>query len=258
MQPQVQQSNRVYTGLFLLVAGIVVLANKMGMPIPRWFFSTGMLLIGIGFLVGLKSKFKNIGAFILFAIGGIFLADEFFPQMNIEKFATPITLIGVGIYFIFRPKHTAFNKKKFDKWNTWGNVHNDYGTKASTENFKSDNAFATTENVEHIDAVVVFSGLKKNIVSKNFKGGELTCFMGGAEINLAQADIQGNIVLDVTNVFGGTKLVVPSNWVIQNEVTAVFGAVEDKRPVNTAMLDSNKTVVLKGTCLFGGIEIKNY
>ena len=82
--------------------------------------------------------------------------------------------------------------------------------------------------------------------------------MGGAEINLSQADIQGNIILDVTNIFGGTKLVVPSNWIIQNEVTAVFGAVEDRRPLNTNLLDTNKTMILKGTCLFGGVDIKTY
>lgn len=258
MQPQVQQSNRVYTGLFLLVAGIIVLAHKMGMPIPRWFFSNGMLLIGIGFLVGLKSKFKNIAAFILFAIGGIFLADEFFPQMQIEKFATPIALIGVGVYFIFKPKHAAYSKIKAEKLNTWGNIHNAYGTNTTTAEVNNATSFGTTENVEHINAVVAFSGLKKNIVAKNFKGGELTCFMGGAEINLSQADIQGNIILDVTNIFGGTKLVVPSNWIIQNEVTAVFGAVEDRRPLNTNLLDTNKTMILKGTCLFGGVDIKTY
>ena len=36
--------------------------------------------------------------------------------------------------------------------------------------------------------------------------------MGGAEINLMKADMQKPINLEVNNVFGGTKLIVPSNW----------------------------------------------
>ena len=35
---------------------------------------------------------------------------------------------------------------------------------------------------------------------------------GGAEINFMQADIQGRVELEVNQVFGGTKLIVPAHW----------------------------------------------
>ncbi len=35
-----------------------------------------------------------------------------------------------------------------------------------------------------------FGSVKKIILSKNFKGGEINNFMGGTEINLMKADIQ--------------------------------------------------------------------
>ena len=82
--------------------------------------------------------------------------------------------------------------------------------------------------------------------------------MGGTEINLMKADIQQPILLEVNNVFGGAKLIVPSNWDVKNEVTAVFGGIEDKRTINTGIPDPEKIIVLKGTCVFGGIEITNY
>ncbi len=44
---------------------------------------------------------------------------------------------------------------------------------------------------DYIDAVTVFGGVKKNILSKNFRGGDVTTFMGGTELNLTHADIQG-------------------------------------------------------------------
>ena len=73
-----------------------------------------------------------------------------------------------------------------------------------------------------------------------------------------KADIQNPIVLEVNNVFAGTKLIVPSNWDVKNEVTVVFGGVEDKRTINTGIPDPEKIMILKGTCVFGGIEVTNY
>jgi hypothetical protein len=73
-----------------------------------------------------------------------------------------------------------------------------------------------------------------------------------------QADIQHPVVVEVNNVFGGTKLIIPANWDVKNEISAVFGGVEDKRSFNTSIPDSSKRMVLKGSCIFGGIELTNY
>lgn len=245
---QPQQNSRIYTGLFLLAAGGLIFANRMGIELPDWIFSVGTLLIGIGILISLKSGFQNPGGYILLLIGSIFLLDEFIPSMNIEKYTFPIILMSIGAVFILRPK----NSLRRNRWNK------NTGYTDSTNVFGNNPSGINNDNSEYLDSVSVFGGVKKNILSKNFKGGEITCFMGGAELNLTQADIQGTIVLEVTNVFGGTKLVVPANWYIQNEVTAIFGGVDDKRPVTPILPDANKTLLIKGTCIFGGIEIKNY
>ena len=43
-------------------------------------------------------------------------------------------------------------------------------------------------------------------------------------------------------------------------MVAIFGGVEDKRPqlADTSTVNPNKVLVLKGTCIFGGIDIKSY
>ena len=82
--------------------------------------------------------------------------------------------------------------------------------------------------------------------------------MGGAEINLMQADIQHPIELEVNNVFGGTKLIIPSNWDVRNDISAVFGGVEDKRNFNNSASGTDKRILLKGACVFGGVEVTNY
>jgi len=102
----------------------------------------------------------------------------------------------------------------------------------------------------------VFGGTKKKVMSKDFKGGEINCVFGGNDLDFMQADINGSAVLEVNVVFGGAKLLVPNHWKVQSDVDCAFGAVEDKRRDATEV--SDKTLVLKGTVAFGGIEIKSY
>jgi predicted membrane protein len=111
---------------------------------------------------------------------------------------------------------------------------------------------------DFIDTTSVFGGIKKIVLSKNFQGGEITNIMGGSEINLSQADFKGRICIDTTNVFGGTKLIIPPHWDVQSEVVAIFGGIDDKRQLNGTPLDPDKVIVIDGTCLFGGIEIRSY
>jgi hypothetical protein len=82
--------------------------------------------------------------------------------------------------------------------------------------------------------------------------------MGGSEIDLTQADFTGTVKIDTTNIFGGTKLIVPPTWDVQSDVTAIFGGVDDKRQISGVNLDPKKILILDGTCMFGGIEIRSF
>ncbi len=242
------RGSRVGSGMFLVLAGLLLLAYKMGAPLPGWIFTWPVLLIGIGLLTGIKSRFHNPGSFILILIGSVFLIDQSVPGIDIGNYIAPIILIGLGILFILRPRHHSFGRYTKERWQR---------TFAESE-MNTNNFTSSKENEEYIDVHSVLGGVKKNIQSKNFKGGEIVCFMGGAEINLMQADIQGTVVLEVNNVFGGTKLIIPANWNVQIEISATFGGVEDKRNFQSNPPDQDKKIILKGSCLFGGIEIANY
>ena len=251
------KGTRIWSGVILLLAGVLLLCYKMGAPVPGWVFTWPVLLIAIGILTGIKSRFHNPGAFIMIVVGGIFLIDQTSPELNFHNYILPAILIGVGLIYILRPGHSWGSRYK----RKWHNV--DYFESPvvipTTEIF-SDKKSNTAEssNGEYVEINAVLGGVKKIILSKNFKGGEINSFMGGTELNLLKADILKPVVLEVNNVFGGTKLIVPSNWDVKNEVTTVFGGIEDKRNLNSTMPDPDKTLILKGTCVFGGIEVTNY
>lgn len=242
---------RVWSGLILVASGVLLLAYKMGAPLPNWLFTWPVLLIMIGFLVGIKSQFHNPGAFIMLIVGGIFLVDKTNPGLNFHNYILPAILIGIGIIYILRPKKRLGGKRNWQSGHIYSN-----DAPAANHNY-NENSPAISDVSEYVEINNVFGGIKRNIISKNFKGGELSNFMSGTELNLLQADMQHPIVLEVNNIFGGTKLIVPSNWDVKNEMSVIFGGVEDKRNPNTAP-NPEKIMVLKGTCIFGGVEVSNY
>lgn len=236
---------RIWKGLILVTIGGLLLAYKMGAPIPHWVFSWPMLIIILGFLSGIKNRFHNRGSLIMMAIGAIFLIDETQPSFQFHIYIVPLLLISLGLIYILRPskwKHRTMKDWRYNYYNDTTSVDKSI----------------VTDDSEYIDINAVFGGVKKNVLSKNFKGGEINSFMGGSEVNLMQADIKQQIVLVINNMFGGTKLIVPSNWDIKNEVTAIFGGVEDKRSLVSITPDPGKIMIIKGSCIFGGIEVNNY
>ena len=250
------QNSRIGTGLLLLLAGVLLLAYKMGAPIPGWIFTWPVLLIGIGLLVGIKSRFQNPGSLIMILIGSIFLADKTIPGIDFHSFLIPVLLIGIGLIVIFRPRGDRFRRKNIMNYPV-NDSFNVTGMPTTERNFKPLES-NEADSGEYINVQAILGGVKRNVQSKNFKGGEILSFLGGSEISFMQADIQHPIVLEVNNVFGGTKLIIPSNWDVQNNISAVFGGVEDKRVFNNSAPDSNKKILLKGSCVFGGIEVTNY
>jgi hypothetical protein len=122
---------------------------------------------------------------------------------------------------------------------------------ATDEGYKEDGGYL------HITSI--FSGIKRTVLSKNFKGGYICCVFGGAEIDFTQTDINGKVVLGIDEAFGGIKLTIPPHWIVQNEIESIFHGFEDKRnPVSTIHANQDKILILKGSSVFAGIEIKSY
>lgn len=252
------ERGRIWVGLALLVVGGLFLARASGVAFPAWFFSWPVFLIGVGIFLGIKHRFRNVGWVFPLAIGGIFLADRLSPDINLRPYLWPVILIAAGLFVIFRPKgrHCRRGGGRDDNASSTESttLQND---ETVTTDGRNDWQKASADGTDRIDATAVFGGVKKNLLSKNFKGGDVTTFMGGAEINLTQADFKGKVMIDCFNMFGGTKLIVPPDWEVQSDVVAIFGGVDDKRPpANNVAPD--KILYLDGTCIFGGLEIKSY
>ena len=231
--------SRAIAGMIVVTVGTLLLAREVGADIPYWLFTWHTLLIALGFYIGARHSFRNFVWLIPVAIGTVFLIEDLVPEIRIREYFWPLMIIGAGLIMILRSRRRG------------GDIFKDWERKAN----------AATEMPEgSFEAVTIFGETKKQILSKDFKGGESVCVFGGAEINLTQADINGRIPLELVQVFGGTKLIVPPHWKIDtDEVVSVFGGLNDKRQVQSNVVtDPTKVLVLKGTTFFGGIDIKSY
>jgi predicted membrane protein len=223
------KSNRPLGGLILVIIGTVFLVDRMDLDVPRWIFSWEMLLIGIGLYIGARRSFQPGGWIVPIILGVAFLVQEEFLGHDARHFFWPVFLIGIGLYMILRPKRNHWDR-----------------------GFVQENS-----SDDFIDSSVVFGGVKKKIITKNFKGGRIENMFGGTDIDMMQADFKGTAVFEFNVAFGGVKLVVPPHWNIKNEVTVILGGIDDRRP-STGSDDPDKVLILRGTVMFGGIDIKSY
>ena len=95
-------------------------------------------------------------------------------------------------------------------------------------------------------------------MSKNFQGGKVTAAFGGADIDLTQVDFNGVITIQIDIIFGGVKMIIPPHWDLRTEVTNIAAGLEDKRYFRENVVDPSKVIILKGTILFGCLEIKSF
>lgn len=245
------EQRRFYlTGLALLAAGILFLVDRStDYDIPFPLFSWEFILIIAGIYIGEKSRFTGFSWLACIAIGAYFLMDDFFPDINLHFYFGPAILIILGLYFLAGPR-TSRPRRPRNKFQ--GKY--DYHRNTVEKGFASENAMSD----DYVDIVSVFGGVQKKVTTKQFKGGEAVSIFGGTELNLMGADFEGKVILDLTQIFGGCTLIMPPHWDLKSELVSIFGGTEDNRPTANVVTDPKKVVLLRGTSIFGGIEIKSY
>ena len=245
-----RESSRIVAGLILVGVGVAFLLRNMGFLFPHWLFTWPMILILAGFYSGVKHNFRNYSWLIVMGIGGVFMAEEIFPNLNLDETFWPIAIIALGVIYILRPR-----KQHWIDGGRWRKKFNERYSNYSGTGFTSVN---TADSSDSLYVNSVFSGVNKNIMSKQFQGGSLRCVFGGADIDFMQADINGKAEIKIELVFGGAKIIVPANWTVVNEIDGMFHEVDDKRRYSSVLPDPNKVLLLRGSAIFGGIDVVSY
>jgi predicted membrane protein len=105
-----------------------------------------------------------------------------------------------------------------------------------------------------IDVTAILGGFSRRITTQHFRGGEVTAFMGGAELDMRAASLEGEAVINVFAAMGGITIKVPTDWTVILEGTPVMGGFEEKTVMPK---EATKRLLIKGYAVMGGVEVRN-
>jgi len=224
------KNSRLVLGGLVIVIGALILVKKLGLlffPFHVW----PLFLVAIGVASGLKHNFRHFGAWVLIVLGILFSIPRFpvFGVMTTHLIA-PFMLILLGIYLIV--------KKPRGYWHRFDSM-------------------TTTVDDDRIALDVTFGERNAVVTSKNFKGGTISNTFSETKLNLMQADSREPMILDVAVSFGTVDILIPSYWEVAFEVSNSFASVEDKRYMRAVSTDEQRTLIIRGHCSFGSINIKS-
>jgi predicted membrane protein len=232
---------------------------------PRPPASIGKLVFGLVLaILGVLFTLDNFGLLevrhverlwpvILIALGGASLAQRW----RTRPFGG-VLLVGLGVFFLLRNYHVInVSLAKFVPI-----VLVVIGLRIAFGGLSGRNAVAgaagdpgTTD--AWLRGFVAFGALERKIASPQFQGGDMGAFCGGWEIDLSKAKLAGpEARLDVFAWWGGGEIRVPEEWNVVVRVLPVLGGTSDKTRHPTPGTEAG-TLVVTGTVVMGGVEIKN-
>lgn len=217
-------------GFLLIFIGLILGFNAFGITNINLFFSGWWtLFIIIPSLVGLINDKEKTSSLIFLIIGvWLFLAERDLIEYELLiKLLLPVILISIGLLLVFKDV-LSINGKEIKKINANNKESNNYIAVFGSQDLKFED-----EKVENLDLKSLFGGIK---------------------LDLRDAKIEKDIVINTLSVFGGIDIYVPDDVKVKVSSTPFFGGVEVKRKKQS----SNKeiTIYLNSVCIFGGVDVK--
>jgi predicted membrane protein len=232
-------------GALILASGVVLLLDQQGLVSADKIFQYFWPVIFVAFgLVNLfECQGRRIWGVILLAVGVLLILDNLhFIRFNFA-IIWPLIIIAVGALMIFRSIGVqGFANLPSGPWN--------FLRSGGADSAGGDSEF---------NHIAVFSGFKKRTTSKNFRGGRVLAFMGGYQIDLRNADIEGDTAtIEAISIMGGGEIKVPYTWRVSVEGIGLFGGYADETdqtpPTGTG---PQKHLIVKGASIMGGVVVKN-
>ena len=100
----------------------------------------------------------------------------------------------------------------------------------------------------------IFGSQKEIYPNEQFRGASILTVFGGIELNLENAIVNEDIIVNSTVIFGGVDIIVPNNVNVKISSVPIFGGAANKaRP---CMIANAPTIYISATCIFGGLDSK--
>lgn len=133
-----------------------------------------------------------------------------------------------------------------------------YKTNYSSNNYNANqNAYKNSyKGPGYCACTAVFAGKDIRYDNKEFRGAALSTIFGGIELDLRNALINENVVIDATAILGGIDIFVPNYVRVFINCTPILGGVDDKTRTPLGANENTPTIFINATCVLGGIDVK--
>jgi predicted membrane protein len=240
----------VFGGL-LVAWGVLALLDSLGLVelrnVLRTFWPVLILAWGLSTMVFSHHGRRWLGVFAV-VLGTVFLGNQLMWWTVRLSMLWPLVLIAVGFRVMLRR----------GGWRRAPRMRHPEGDTPSTDTTTRLNN--TEDDRTHQGATLrelaVFGGIERRIASQTFRGGDATAIFGGVQLDLRDCRMAGHeAAIDVLAVLGGVSLTIPRDWMVDSQISAFLGGVDDRS--SPPVEGSSMRLVLTGQTIFGGIEIKN-
>ncbi|MDQ5873242.1 MAG: cell wall-active antibiotics response protein [Acidobacteriota bacterium] len=223
-------TGRVVVGGLLIFFGLIFTLDNAGVLDAGDIFDYWpMILVVLGLLKVLQPREEGQRPFGIALLGlGVFLQLQMLVFTSWRLSLFPTLLLGGGALLI---------------WRSLG--RNRDRAPAHLSDGMSDFAF--------------MGGVNRVVESRDFRGGEATAVMGAVELDLRGSTIATSpAIIDVFALWGGIEIKVPPEWKVDVRGIPILGGFENK--ARSSVQDATapeQLLVIRGTALMGGVEIKN-
>lgn len=219
--------NNILWGVVFIFVGLILGLNALDITDINLFFDGWWtLFIIIPCFIDLFKDEDVTGDIIGLVIGVTLLlaCNDLIDFSIIWKLMLPFILVVIGVSFIFKD---AINSKVKKEMSNLNNNKDEY--------------------------CAVFGEQSVNFNDEEFNGCNLTSVFGGVKCDLRDSIIKEDSVINVTAIFGGITIYVPSNVKVKVVSIPIFGGVTNKYKSDK---NSEYTIYVNAICLFGGVDIK--
>ncbi|MDQ7817153.1 MAG: DUF5668 domain-containing protein [Melioribacteraceae bacterium] len=235
---------KIWSGIILIAIGALLIADNflfLDFDLRHLIFSWHTVFLIIGLVILNNSRNSVVG--IIFVIIGLFGIFNHISPFNIHfsfRDYWPVILIIIGFFILFRRRDINIPPKS---------SIGEPGQSSDQQTYSGD----------IIEDSSIFNSTNRLVTSENFRGGRITSIFGSSKINFVKSKLApGENTLEITCIFGGCDIVVPKDWKVIVNVTAVFGGFDDKRYLSDSSTYSEGVLIIKGAVIFGGGEILSY
>ena len=224
-------SSQVVLGLLVVGMGVLFLLDNLDILNFRHaigFWPLAFIVAGCVALFGNGSRSSNYMGGVLVAIGALMTAGGMGFFYISWGTLWPLVMIALGGLVLFRS----------------------LGPGRVARPGLADGA--GTDNV--VDVVAVLGGFERRVTTSDFRGGEITAILGGCELDLREASIVKEAVINVFAIWGGINIKVPPDWTVVLNGTPLMGGFSEK---TVTPPDASKRLVITGYAIMGGVEVRN-